>query len=340
MTALPRRPPWRSLWRSCSTPSSPTVELIRAVIVPSASMRATSVSPCGDNSGFALDALFVGREDRRDQAAAGLDEFGVGPDGVRAADQIQDRVDAAGVSRAQRAGHVDGLAVVDFRGAEATSLVGVAADGRDDVRTAGQRHLHRVAADPAGRAHHHQALARGDAQQVHRPERRYRRGRQGGGLFVGDTVGDGRQRLGLRARRDRGVFGERAVRARHAEHAVADVQVVSSRRNPFDDAREVDAQHNGICRAGRQAGEVVEIERIDPCVSHPKEKCTVHSRDRQVVDRRSLAETPDSECAHMPPRSSGPSRATLPRLALVRSPLHYAAPCPRTHPDTGDSIMA
>jgi hypothetical protein len=34
-----------------------TVERIRAVIVPSASMPATSVSPCGDIRGFALDAL-------------------------------------------------------------------------------------------------------------------------------------------------------------------------------------------------------------------------------------------------------------------------------------------
>jgi hypothetical protein len=46
------------------------------------------------------------------------------------------------------------------------SFVGVAANRRDNVRAAGARHLHRIAADPAGRAHHNEALGRGDAQQL------------------------------------------------------------------------------------------------------------------------------------------------------------------------------
>ena len=50
------------------------------------------------------------------------------------------------VSGAQRIDRVHGLAVVHLLGAQAASLPGVAADGRDDVRAARARHLHRVAA--------------------------------------------------------------------------------------------------------------------------------------------------------------------------------------------------
>jgi len=50
-----------------------------------------------------------------------------------------------------------------------TSFVGVSANRRDDVRAAGARHLHRVASYSAGRAHHNEALIRGDAQQLEDP---------------------------------------------------------------------------------------------------------------------------------------------------------------------------
>jgi hypothetical protein len=216
-------------------------------------MRATSVSPGGDNSGFALDALLcavICRAANHASSAAKIVEISRPPGLMNSASPPT----ASGpLTRSRTASTPSGWAA---RSALAE----------------GQRHLHRVAADPAGRAHHHHALARGDAQQFHRPERRYRRGGQSGRLVVADTVGNGGQRLGLRARRDRSVFGERAVRARHAENTVTDVQVASSRRNPFDDTCEVDAKHKGICRAGGQPGEVVDIERIDACVRHPEEK--------------------------------------------------------------------
>ena len=150
-------------------------------------MRATSFSPCGDDSGFVLDEMLCAvilrsanhpssaAIDRRDKAASRLENLSVAADCVRTVDEIEDRVNAVRVSRAQRVNHVDGFGVVDFFGAEAASFVGVAANRRDDVRAAGARHLHRVAADPAGRAHHNEALARGNAQKLERPERSYRR---------------------------------------------------------------------------------------------------------------------------------------------------------------------
>jgi hypothetical protein len=230
--------------------------------------------------------------------AAGPDEVRVAADGVRAADQIEDRVDATWVSRTQRAVHVDGLVIVDLLGAQAAGLVGVAADSRDDVHAAGQRHLHRVAAHPAGRAHHHQVLARFEVQQLHRPERRDRRGGQGSGLIVADAIGDAGQWLGLRARHDRGVLGISAVHARHAEDAVPGVQVVLSRRNPLDDTREVDAQHVGIGRAGGQPREVVVIQRVDPRVRHTQQKGVACVRDGQVVQCRSLPGAPYRERTH------------------------------------------
>ena len=74
--------------------------------------------------------------------------------------QIEDGVDAVRVSRAHRIDHVDGVGVVNLFGAKAASLVDVAANRCDHVRAPGARHLDRVAADTAGRAHHNEALAR------------------------------------------------------------------------------------------------------------------------------------------------------------------------------------
>jgi hypothetical protein len=142
------------------------------------------------------------------------------------------------------------------------------------------------------------ALAGDDAQQIHCPQRGDRRGRQGGGLVVGDAAGDAGQRLELGARGDRRVLRVRAVRARHAEDAVAGVQVVTARRNPFHDTCEVDAQHVGICRFGGQPGQVVVVERVDPGIRHPQEEGVTRGRDGQVVDGRSLPEALDSERAH------------------------------------------
>jgi hypothetical protein len=109
------------------------------------------------------EPAFVCRENRRDEAAAGLDNLRVAADCVRAVDEIEDCVDAVRVSRSQRVGHLDGFGVVHLFGAEAACLVGVTADGRDDVHAAGARDLHRIAADPTGRARHNEDLARRDA---------------------------------------------------------------------------------------------------------------------------------------------------------------------------------
>lgn len=64
-------------------------------------------------------------------------------------------------------GEIDGnglLSPAKHNQVEAASFVDVAANGRDDVRAAGARHLRRVAAGSAGRAHHNEALARSDAR--------------------------------------------------------------------------------------------------------------------------------------------------------------------------------
>jgi hypothetical protein len=60
------------------------------------------------------------------------------------------------------------------------------------------RDLHRVAADPAGRAHHNEALIRGNAEQLERPERSYCRDGQRGCLFISDAIGDTGQRWSTR----------------------------------------------------------------------------------------------------------------------------------------------
>jgi|HubBroStandDraft_6_1064221.scaffolds.fasta_scaffold670159_1 hypothetical protein len=130
MTALPRRAPRRSWSSPCPAASGSAVEPIRAVIVRSASICATVVSPSGEIRGIGRGGMvtrgdlplrepaFAGREDGRDQASAGPDDPGVAADRVRAADQVQDGTGAAGVSGAQRIDHVRGLAVVPLPRAE------------------------------------------------------------------------------------------------------------------------------------------------------------------------------------------------------------------------------
>jgi hypothetical protein len=91
--------------------------------------------------------------------SSGFENRGVASDLVQTVDEIKDRIDAVWVRRAQRIDHLDGSGVIDLFGTEAASLVDVAANGRNDVCASGARHLHRVAADAAGRAHHNEALA-------------------------------------------------------------------------------------------------------------------------------------------------------------------------------------
>src|SRR5689334_19496868 len=56
MTALPRRPPLRSVSSNSLAPSNPTLQPMRAVIVPPASIRAISLSPPGDIAGLVCTA--------------------------------------------------------------------------------------------------------------------------------------------------------------------------------------------------------------------------------------------------------------------------------------------
>jgi hypothetical protein len=70
------------------------------------------------------------------------------------------------VRSAQRVDHVDGLGVVNLFCANATSFANISANCGDNVRAPVPRHLHRMAADPAGCAHHNDALARRDGQQL------------------------------------------------------------------------------------------------------------------------------------------------------------------------------
>jgi len=196
---------------------------------------------------------FVRRMNRRDEAAGAFENLAVTADSVRTVDEVENGIDPIRMRRAQRVDHLAGFGIVDFFGTETASLVGVAANGRDDMRAAGVRHLHRVAADSAGRANYDQTLARGGAEQLERPERRYPRDRQRGYLLVGDAVGDAGQRFGLHARRDRGVRRIRAVRPRHAEDAVAGTELALSRRNVFDDTGEVDAHDERIPLKWRSA---------------------------------------------------------------------------------------
>ena len=138
-----------------------------------------------------------------------------------------------------------------------------------------------------------------DAQQLNGPERGYSRRGQGGGLLVANAIGDGGQRLCLRARPDRRIFGIGTVRSGYAEDAGAGAQIVSLRRNPLDDTGEVGAEDEGIGRAGGQAGQVVVVDRIDPGIAHLDQERVRGSRNWQVMDGRSLPPAANSERPHM-----------------------------------------
>jgi len=132
----------------------------------------------------------VGGEDGRDQMSSGPDDVGIAADGIGAIDQVEDGIDTVEMIGLQRIDDVHGLTVVHLLGSETTCLIGIAADSCDDMCAASASDLHRVAADPAGRAHHHDVLTFGDPEHLNRPKRRDRRGWQGSGLVVGDAVGD------------------------------------------------------------------------------------------------------------------------------------------------------
>ena len=215
---------------------------------------------------------------RRDKTASWLENLSVPADYVRAVDEIEDSLDAVRVRPVQRIDNVDGFGVVDFFSTKAASFVGVASNRRDDVRAAVARHLHRIAADPAGGAHHNQALACGDAQQLERTECGYCRDGKCGCLFVSNTIRDTRQGLCLHARCNRGIFGVRAVRRRHAKDAFAGVEIAFSRRNAFDHTREVFAKDNRICRGGRLAWQGCVVDGIHPGILHAYKERAVRSR--------------------------------------------------------------
>jgi hypothetical protein len=248
---------------------------------------------------FALgEPLFVRCVDGRDEAASRFENFSVAGDGVLAVDEIEDRVHAVGVSGVQRAYYVHGFGVVNFFGTEAASFAGVAANGGEDVRAAGARHLHRVAADAARRAHYDDALARGKVQQLERAERSDCGDGQRGCLFVGDGVGYMGERLCVHTRCDRRVLAVGAMRPRHAEDSVADAEIARSRRNAFDDAREIRAQDKRICRGGGQPVDEFVVDGIDAGILHADEERAGIGGDRQIEDRGGCTEAPDGKCAH------------------------------------------
>src|ERR1700735_264209 len=72
------------------------------------------------------EPLFVRPIDSRDKAASRFENFSVAGDCVFAIDEIEDCVDAVGVSCADRVDYVDGFGVVSFFGPEAASFISVA----------------------------------------------------------------------------------------------------------------------------------------------------------------------------------------------------------------------
>src|ERR1700751_1999257 len=93
---------------------------------------------------------FVCREDRRDEDAPRLENLSVAAYRLWTVDEIEDRVDTVRIGLPQRVDDIGGVAVIDILGAETAGLFDVAANGRDDVRATGERHLHRRACSTAG----------------------------------------------------------------------------------------------------------------------------------------------------------------------------------------------
>jgi len=118
---------------------------------------------------------FVRSEDGRDQMPSGPDYLGVAADGVRPIDQVKDGIDAVGMIDVKRS--ITSTAWLSYTSSapRRRPSSGSPTDRRDDMRTARTGHLHRVVADPAGGAHHHDVLACGGLEQLNRPRRRDRR---------------------------------------------------------------------------------------------------------------------------------------------------------------------
>ncbi len=121
--------------------------------------------------------------------------------------------------------------------------------GRYDVRAASRRHLNRVASYAAGRSHHYQTVASGDAEKLKRPQRRDARHRQHCRLLVRNVVGYAGQRLGRRAGYDGGVLGVGPVRAGQSENAIPDMQGRLPWRDMLDHASDIDSEDKGEPRA-------------------------------------------------------------------------------------------
>ncbi len=115
------------------------------MVIPSASIRATSFSPSGDDRGFVLDEMLcavISRSANHPSSATCSVDTRLPPDLIISASRriASDpltrsmRIDAVRVRRAQRIDHLDGVGVVDFFGTEVARFVDVAANGRDNVR--------------------------------------------------------------------------------------------------------------------------------------------------------------------------------------------------------------
>ena len=102
---------------------------------------------------------FVCREDRRDESPSGPDDLGVATDGVGTIHQVKDGIDAIGMIGMERIDHVNGQAVVDLLGAIRMLPCWRRRGQSRWMRAPGVGHLHRVAANAARRAHHHDVLA-------------------------------------------------------------------------------------------------------------------------------------------------------------------------------------
>src|SRR5579862_3188143 len=110
---------------------------------------------------------------------------------------------------------------------------------------------------------------------------------------------------GVNAHGDRAIgeharhLGVRSVRSGHAEDPVAYAETEFSLWNAVNDTREVYAQYERILCGGRKPFHQDVIEWVDPGIFHAYKERAVRAWNRQVVERRSFAKIPDSECAHV-----------------------------------------